>query len=97
MTSNLRFFWPIGAINLTFHLIPVSGPVTDLQTNSPDNSTLVVSWRPPTTPKGNIISYTVRIENLRDGTTLRNIMNHNAVTTNFTENDLGTLLYTYVV
>ena len=71
-------------------IIPVSGPVTDLQTNSPDNSTLVISWRPPTTPNGNIISYTVRIDNLRDGTTLRDIINHNAAMTNLTENDLGT-------
>ena len=70
----------------------MSGPVSDLQTNSPDNSTLVISWRPPTTPNGNIISYTVRIENLRDGTTLRDIMDHSAAMTNLTENDLGTTL-----
>ena len=74
-------------------IIPVSGPVTDLQTNSPDNSTLVISWRPPTTPNGNIISYTVRIESLRDGTTLRDIMDHSATMTSLTEDDLGTLLY----
>ena len=67
----------------------VSGPVRDLQTNSPDDSTLVISWRPPTTPNGNIISYTVRIDNLRDGTTLRE-MNHSAVITNLTESGLGT-------
>ena len=73
-------------------LFPVSGLVSDLQTNSPDNSTFVISWRPPTTPNGDTISYTVRIDNLRDGTTLRNIMNHNAVTTNLTEYDLGTIL-----
>ena len=73
-----------------FVIIPVSGPVGDLQTNSPDNSTLVISWRPPTTPNGNITSYTVRIDNLRDGTTLRNI---SAVMTNFIEkNNLGTIL-----
>ena len=72
-----------------FFIIPVSGPVSDLQTNSPDNSTLVISWRPPTTPNGNIISYTVRIDNLRDGTTLRDIMNHNTAMTSLTENDLG--------
>ena len=67
----------------------VSGPVTDLQTNSPDDFTLVISWRPPTTPNRNIISYTVRIENLRDGTTLRDIMNHNAAMTSLTESGLG--------
>ena len=71
-------------------IIPVSGPVSNLQTNSPDNSTLVISWRPPTTPNGNIVSYTVRIYNLRDGTTLRNIMDHNVAMTSLTENDLGT-------
>ena len=67
----------------------MSGPVSDLQTNSPDNSTLVISWRPPTIPNGNIISYTVRIGNLKDGTTLTDIMNHNAAMTSLTENDLG--------
>ena len=68
----------------------VSGPVSDLQTNSPDNSTLVISWRPPSTPNGNILSYTVRIENLRDGTTLRDIVDSSAITT---MNGLGTMIY----
>ena len=76
-----------------YFIIPVSGPVTDLQTNSPDNSTLVISWRPPTTPNGNIISYTVRIDNIRSGTTLRDIKNHSAAITSLTENDLGTILF----
>ena len=66
----------------------MSGPVTDLQTSSPDDSTLVISWRPPITPNGNIISYTVRIENLRDRTTY--IVNPSPVTTSLTKNDLGT-------
>ena len=73
----------------------MSGLVTDLQTNSPDNSTLVISWRPPTTPNGNIISYTVRIDNLSDGTTLQHIMNHSAVMTSLTEYGLGTILLLY--
>ena len=70
----------------------MSGPVRDLKTNSPDNFTLVISWRPPTTPNGNIISYTVTVENLRDGTTLRDIVDPNAVTTSLTENGLGTIM-----
>ena len=70
----------------------MSGPVTDLQTNSPDDFTLVISWRPPTTPNGNIINYTVIINNLRDGTTLRDIVDPSAVTTSLTENDLGTIM-----
>ena len=78
-------------------IIPVSGPVTDLQTNSPDNSTLEISWRPPTTPNGKIISYTVRIDNLRSGTTLRYIKNHSAAMTSLTEYDLGTIsLHGYI-
>ena len=75
----------------------MSGPVSDLQMKSLDNSTLVISWRPPTTPNGNIISYTVRIENLRDRTTLRDIMDHSAVTTSLTEYDLGTILLLYKI
>ena len=75
----------------------MSGPVTDLQTNSPDNSTLVISWRPPPTPNGNIISYTVRIGNFRDGNTLKDIMDHSTAMTNLTENDLGTIsLHGYI-
>ena len=70
----------------------VSGPVMDLKTYSPDNSTLVISWRPPSTPNGNIISYTVRIENLRDGTTLRDIADLNAVTTSLTEDGLSNVI-----
>ena len=66
------------------------GPVSDLQTNSPDNSTLVISWRPPTTPNGNIISYSIIINDLRDGTTLRDIMDHSAAMTSLTESGLGT-------
>ena len=68
----------------------MSGPVSDLLTNSPDDFTLVISWRPPTTHNGNIISYTVRVENLRDGTTLRDIMDHSAAMTRL--RDLGTTL-----
>ena len=71
----------------------MSGPVRDLRTNSPDNFTLVISWKPPTTPNGNILSYTVTIENLRDGTTLRDIVDPSAVTTSLTENGLGTIMY----
>ena len=66
--------------------IPVSGPVTNLQTNSSDDYTLVISWRPPTTTNGNIISYTVRIENLRNGTTLRD---SHVTKTILTQNGLG--------
>ena len=69
----------------------VSGPVRDLQTNSPDNFTLVISWRPPTTPNGNILSYTVTVKNLKDGTKFSDIVDSSAVTTSFTENGLGTI------
>ena len=74
----------------------MSGPVSDLQTNSPDNSTLVISWRPPTTPNGNIVSYTVSIENLRNGTTLRDIADLDPVTTSLTENGLGIIIYKWI-
>ena len=70
----------------------MSGPVSDLQINSPDDFTLVISWRPPTIPNGNILSYTVTIENLRDGTTLRDIVDPSPVPTNLTENGLGTIM-----
>ena len=71
----------------------MSGPVTDLQTNSPDDFTLVISWRPPTTPNGNILSYIVRIDNLKNGTTLTNIVDPSAVMTSFTESGLGKYCY----
>ena len=89
MTINIIYVYQLYLYETHYSIsIPVSGPVRDLQTNSPHNSTLVISWRPPTTPNGNIISYTVRIENLRDGTKL---MDHSLAMTSLTENRLGTI------
>ena len=71
----------------------MSGPVSDLRTYSPDNFTLVISWSPPATPNGDILSYTVTIESLRDGTTFSDIVDPSAVTTNLTVNGLGIMMY----
>ena len=40
--------------------------VTDIQVNSPNETTLVISWEPPANPNGNINGYTVRIINMRE-------------------------------
>ena len=63
--------------------------MTDLHANYQDNSTLVIYWAPPTTPNGNILSYTVRIDNLRDGTTLRDIIDPHTAMTSLTHYGLG--------
>ena len=49
----------------------VSSAVTNLQAESTDGTTLVISWEPPATPNGNIISYSVSIINLKDGSAVR--------------------------
>ena len=44
----------------------VPGVVTDLQASSPNETTLVISWRPPADPNGDILSFSVSIINIGD-------------------------------
>ena len=51
-----------------------SSVITGLQQNSPNGTTLVLSWDPPANPNGNIQSYSVIITNLKDGSAVRQEM-----------------------
>ena len=46
------------------------GGIGDVQTSSPSNTTLVLSWEPPASPNGVILNYLVRIIDLSDGRTV---------------------------
>lgn len=52
----------------------MSGEVVSVQTESPDDSTLMISWSPPVETNGDILSYSITIINLKDGSTVRNEM-----------------------
>ena len=75
--------------NYIYPLILESGPVIELQISSPDDSTLIISWKPPTDSNGIILAYSVMIFSILDGTVVRNNSNYDAGLTNFTENGLG--------
>ena len=60
-----------------------------LQTSSPNDSTLIISWKPPTDSNGIILAYSVMIFSILDGTIVRNDSNCDAGMTNFTEKGLG--------
>ena len=49
-----------------------SGPVSDLEVNSVNDTTLLISWGEPVSPNGNILSYSITITDLRDDSTVRN-------------------------
>ena len=66
-----------------------SSEVTTLQAESTSDTTLVISWEPPATPNGNILSYSVSIVNLKDGSAVRQ---ENIETTTITQSELGKLI-----
>ena len=68
-----------------------SSEVAHLQSYSPDDATLVITWEPPAVPDVTVLNYTVSITNLRDGDTVR--QQHISIT-NTTQSGLGMkLLY----
>ena len=69
-----------------------SSVVTDVRANSPDNASLSISWAPPSSPNGEILSYFISITDLSDGSTVRQ---DNTVSTNFREDGLG--MYTLLL
>ena len=46
------------------NIIAVASIVTDIQVNSPNETTLVISWEPPANPNGNVNGYAVSIVNM---------------------------------
>ena len=63
--------------------------VTNLQAESANYTTLVISWGPPATPNGNILGYSINIINLKDGSSVRMQENVLIVIGNLTEINLG--------
>ncbi len=68
-----------------------SSAVTNLTSDSPDGSTLVLNWQPPDSPNGDILNYTVRITRHSDGVRIReqNIMITTFTGTSLSESDIS--------
>jgi hypothetical protein len=71
---------------MAIHLIGTPSVVHDLQASSFNGTTVIVSWEPPNTPNGNILSYSVGIINLKDGSAVRHEMVNQL---RYTESNLG--------
>jgi hypothetical protein len=67
-------------------LLIESGAVTDLSVTSTNDTVLIISWGPPVDPNGVILSYSVGIIDLGDGTTVRQ---ENTVSNDVTQMNLG--------
>ena len=63
--------------------------MTDLQASSLNGTSVLISWREPASPNGNILSYSVNITDLRDNSSIRR-ENRGPADTNLTETNLGT-------
>ena len=61
--------------------------MTGVQSSTHNDTTLVISWRPPDDPKGDIMNYSVSIINLGNGNPVRQ---DNLIDTSLTQTDLGT-------
>ena len=68
----------------------------NLQSESANNTTLVISWEPPAIPNGNITNYSVSIINLKDGSAVRQD-NVPVEIDNLTETNLGKYLYIRII
>ena len=66
-----------------------SSPVSDLELNSVNDTTLLISWGEPVSPNGIILSYSIAITDLRDDSTVRSEIRGAEVTTSFMETSLG--------
>ena len=64
----------------------MSSEVTNLQAESTDDTTLIISWEPPATPNGNILSYSVSVTNFKDGSVVRK---ENTTSSTITQIGLG--------
>jgi hypothetical protein len=68
------------------YILSESSEVVNLQSESTNDTTLVISWEPPASPNGYILNYSVIIINLADGSTVRQ---GNTANTNITLGKLG--------
>ena len=63
--------------------------MSDLEVNSANDTTLLISWGEPVSPNGNILSYSITITDLRDDSTVRSENRGAEETTSFVETRLG--------
>ena len=66
-----------------------SGPVSELEVNSINDTTLLISWGEPVSPNGNILSYSITITDLRDDSTVRSENRGAEQSISFVETNLG--------
>jgi hypothetical protein len=66
-----------------------SGAVTGLRVTSTNDTVLLISWGPPVSPNGVILSYSVNIIDLGDGASVRQ---ENTVSTSVMQMNLGVYL-----
>ena len=71
-----------------------SSGVTGLERRTVNDTTLIFSWEPPANPNGRILSYSLSIINLSDGSILRQ---ENTVSISVVQADLGTYINIYYV
>ena len=64
--------------------------MTNLLAESPDDTTLAISWERPSTPNGKILSYSVSIINLKHDSAERE---ENTINTTVTQTGLGISLF----
>ena len=87
------------AILLCCCVLLESGPVSALEVNSVNDTTLLISWGEPVSPNGNILNYSITITDLRDDSTVRsefkntsfkwtNLGKHNIATTAISSHEL---------
>ena len=86
--SIMYNYLPIYTLTIIILSFIEASEVMNLQVESANNTTLVISWEPPATPNGNILSYSVSIINLKDGSAVRQ-ENVSVETDNLTETNLG--------
>ena len=66
-----------------------SGLVSELELNSVNDTTLLISWGEPVIPNGNILSYSITITDLRDDSIVRRATEES---TSFMATNLGELI-----
>ena len=65
--------------------------MSELELNSVNDTTLLISWGEPVSPNGNILSYSITITDLRDDSNVRSENRGTEESTSFMAMNLGKL------
>ena len=63
--------------------------MSELELNSVNDTTLLISWGEPASPNGNILSYSITITDLRDDNIVRSENRGTEESTSFMATNLG--------